>query len=124
MKAATGLGRLKTPLGPRDVRLIVIKGAGEKVFRLAFITPPKLTQNLSEALRRTTFSFRRLSRAEAKDIHPLKIRLIKVQAGDSVKSLSKRMPFETYKREWFRVLNGLGVGDPLTIGQQVKIVSE
>ena len=124
MRATTGLGQLKTGLGLRDVRLLVIKGAGDKVFRMAFITPPKMTQQLSEAFRRTTYSFRRLSRAEAKGIQPLKVRLIKVQAGDSVKSLSKHMPFTKFKREWFRVLNGLSVGDHLAVGQQVKIISD
>jgi len=93
MRATTGSGRLKTSLGPRDIRLLVIKGAGDKVFRLAFITPPKMTQKLGEAFRRTTYSFGRLSWVEAEDIHPLKVRLTKVRAGDSVKSLSKHMPF-------------------------------
>lgn len=124
MRATTGSGRLKTGLGPRDIRLLVIKGAGDKVFRLAFITPPEMTQKLGEAFRRTTYSFRRLSQVEAKDIHPLKVRLTKVRAGDSVKSLSKHMPFTKYKHEWFRMLNGLSKDDHLTVGQQVKIISD
>lgn len=124
MRATTGSGRLKTSLGPRDIRLLVIKGAGDKVFRLAFITPPKMTQKLGEAFRRTTYSFRRLSRVEAKSIHPLKVRLTKVRAGDSVKSLSKHMPFTRFKYEWLRMLNGLSKGDHLTVDQQLKIISD
>jgi predicted Zn-dependent protease len=93
MRSTRGSGQLKTGLGPRDIRLLVIKWAGEKVFRLAFITPPKMTQKLGKAFRRTTYSFGRLSWVEAEDIHPLKVRLTKVRAGDSVKSLSKHMPF-------------------------------
>jgi predicted Zn-dependent protease len=125
MKAATGLGRLKTNQGPRDVRLLVIKGEDENVFRLTFITTPKETQKLSEEFRRTTYSFHRLSPTEAQDVRPLKIRLIKVRKGDTVKTLAyKHMPFEKYKREWFQVLNGLNDGARLTVGQQVKIVSE
>jgi predicted Zn-dependent protease len=72
MRSTRGSGQLKTGLGPRDIRLLVIKGAGDKVFRLAFITPPKMTQKLGEAFRKTTNSFRRLSRVEAKSIHPLR----------------------------------------------------
>ena len=69
--ATTGSGRLKTSLGPRDIRLLVIKGAGNKVFRLAFITPLKMTEKLGEAFRRTTYSFRSLSRKKVKDINSL-----------------------------------------------------
>ncbi|MEZ7845084.1 MAG: hypothetical protein QMB27_03650 [Rhodospirillales bacterium] len=58
-----------------------------------------MTQKLGEAFRKTTNSFRRLSRVEAKSIHPLKVRLTKVRAGDSVKSLSKHMPFTRFKYE-------------------------
>ena len=72
MRATTGSGRLKTSLGPRDIRLLVIKGAGDKVFRLAFITPPKMTQKLGEAFRRTTYNSGRLSWVEAKYINPLR----------------------------------------------------
>jgi len=124
MRAVTGIGKLKTSDGPRDIRLLTIKGRGDKVFRLAFITPPKETQKLSQELRRTTYSFRRLSRVEAKNIHPLKIHLIEVRTGDTVKSLAyQHMPFERYKLEWFQVLNGLDTKDHLVVGQQVKVVS-
>jgi predicted Zn-dependent protease len=125
MHAATGIGLLKTNGGSRDVRLLVIKGEDQNVFRLSFITPPEETQKLSEEFRRTTYSFRCLSETEARNAHPLKIRLIKVKTGDTVRSLAhQHMPFERYKREWFQVLNGLNANDLLTVGQQVKIVSK
>jgi len=125
MNAATGLGLLITNAGRRDVRLLVIKGEGDNVFLLTFITLPEETQKLSEGFRRTTYSFRQLSQTEAQDVRPLKIRLIEVRAGDTIRSLAhKHMPFEKYKGEWFQVLNGLNASDRLTIGQQVKIVSK
>ena len=125
MNAATGLGRIETNAGPRNIRLLVINGEDDKVFRLTFITPFEETQKLSKKFDHTINSFRRLSQAEAQNVRPLTIRLVNVQRGDTVNSLAHRhMPFERYKREWFRVLNGLNANSRLAVGQQVKIVSE
>jgi hypothetical protein len=34
------------------------------------------------------------------------------------------MPFDDFQEQRFRVLNGLGAGEALTVGQRVKIVAE
>jgi hypothetical protein len=65
--------------------------------RNAFIAPIKMAEKLGEGFRRTTYNFRRLSRAEVKDIYSLKVYLTKVWTEDSVKSLSKQMPFTKFK---------------------------
>jgi predicted Zn-dependent protease len=91
---------------------------------LTFTTAPEETQKLSEELRRTTYSFRRLSEAENNDVRPLQIRIIKVRAGDTVESLAKHMPFERFKLEWFQVLNGINTDKRLEVGQKVKVVSK
>jgi predicted Zn-dependent protease len=124
MIAATGVGRLKTSTSHLDIRLLAIKGEGGNVFRLTFTTAPEETQKLSEELRRTTYSFRRLSEAENNDVRPLQIRIIKVRAGDTVESLAKHMPFERFKLEWFQVLNGINTDKRLEVGQKVKVVSK
>ncbi len=124
MPAATGGGRLETSAGLRDVRLLALRGDADKIFRLAFITPPEMTGPLNEGFRRTTYSFHRLSPTQASAIRPLKINVIPIQPGDTVVSLADQMPFEKYKREWFRLLNALDVGDKLTVGQKIKIVAE
>jgi len=122
LAAATGSGRLSTQDGPRDVRLVVIRGDHEKIFRFAFITPPGETAKLATELKRTTYSFRRLSRREAADIQPLRLRVVTVKAGDTIARLADRFPFERFRREWFRLLNNLKPGQKLTPGQQVKMV--
>jgi predicted Zn-dependent protease len=124
MEAATGSTSLRTQQGPRDVRLVAIRYDAETVYRFMFLTPPDLTEELSLGLRETTYSFRRLSEAEAAAIEPLRVKIITVRPGDTVESLAEQMPFGDYREERFRVLNDLPDDAELTPGQRVKIISE
>ena len=69
-------------------------------------------------------SFRRLSQRQAANLRPLRLRVIEVAAADTVESLAARMPFNDFRVERFRVLNGLRPGERLSPGQLVKIVTE
>lgn len=120
MSAATGVGKLDSA----DVRLLVIEGDKNKIFQLAFITPQQSTQKLSTELQRTTYSFRRLSKAEADAVRPLRIRTLTVRRGDTIASLSQRLPFEKFNTEWFQLINSLEAGQTLTPGRTVKIIAE
>ena len=124
MEAATGQARISTRDGARDARLVVIRDARRRIFRLAFLTPPAVTASQAEALQRTTYSFRLLSPAEAAAIRPLRLRVVTVGAGDTPQALAERLPFEKLRLEWFETLNGLAPGQPLTPGAQVKIIAE
>ncbi len=124
LPAATGRTQVRTNEGVRDLRLVAIRDGAEQVWRFAFLTPPADTAKLAAALRETTHSFRKVSAAEAAKWQPWRIRLHKVRAGDTVESLAARLPFESLKVEWFRVLNGLGPGEPLRVGEMVKLVVE
>jgi predicted Zn-dependent protease len=123
LRGATVQGRVSGQDGARDVRLVVMRGDREKIFRFAFITKPSETQRLSTELRRTTFSFRRLSAKEAADIRPLRVRITAAKRGDTVASLAKRYPFERFQKEWFRLLNNMKLGDKIRPGQKVKMVT-
>ena len=83
-----------------------------------------LTERLSEGLRRTTYSFRKLTDAEARELKPQRIRVVTVAAGDTVESLARRMAIEDHQVERFRVLNGLAEGETVRPGQRVKLVAE
>ena len=124
MEAETGAGRISGKDGRRDARLVAIRFARDQVYRFLFLTPPDQTARFDEDLRRATFSFRRLSAAEAAALKPLRIRVVTVRAGDTPESLARRMAVADYPLEHFRVLNGLGAGEPLAPGRRVKIVSE
>ena len=123
LTGATMQGRLSGGDGPRDVRLIAIRAEKDKLFRFAFITKPSETQRLAVELRRTTYSFRRLSKREAADIQPLRLRVVTARRGDTAALLAKRFPFERFQREWFQLLNNLNPNDRIRPGQKIKMVA-
>jgi len=122
LEGYTGAATLQTQDGIRDIRLIVVRGGPDQIFRFAFLTPPDKTSLLSEELQRTTYSFRRISEQEAATLRPLTIKLITVSSHDTVSSLARRLPFGDYNEQWFRVLNGLTGDAKIQPGQRVKTV--
>lgn len=124
MPAATGRTRLRTRDGTFDARLVAIRFAPDHIYRFLFLTPPGATSALDVELRRTTYSFRRLSAAEAAQLKPRRIRLVEVRPGDTPENLARSMAVDDFPVETFRVLNGLKAGQPLEPGRLVKIVAE
>lgn len=120
MEAVTGQARLNG----RDIRLLVIRQDRDHIYRLAIVSLPSETRRRNEDFRRTTFSFRRLSAAEAEAIRPLRLSIATVEPGDTPAKLAARMPIEGFRQEWFDVLNGLSPGQRLEPGTPVKIVVE
>ena len=123
MAAATGSGTVSTDNGKRDVRLVAIRFARDQIYRFLFLTPTDQTARFDEDFRRTTFSFRRLSAAEAGALKPRRIRVVTVRSGDTPETMARRMAFDDFQVERFRVLNGLKPGEQVEIGRRVKIVS-
>lgn len=84
-------------------------------------------KNASDApdrsFRESIGSFRRINPAEAA-AKPLRIKIVKVTARNTVESLARRMAVADRPVERFRVLNGLGPGDKVKQGDMVKIVVE
>jgi predicted Zn-dependent protease len=124
MEAATASGRVNTRNGPKDLRLVAIRGGPNQIFHLRFITSPTMTDRLGVDFRRATFSFRRISKAEAAAIQPLRIKVVRVAPGDTPRRLADRLPFEAFRLRWFETLNGLRPGQGLQPGTRVKIVVE
>jgi predicted Zn-dependent protease len=124
MEAATGATRVSGPKGEIDLRLVAIRFSERQIYRFQFATPPDVTRALAEELKRTAFSFRPLERAEAARLKPLRIRMVRVEAGDSAPALARRMAFDDSPLARFEVLNGLAPGQPLAQGALMKIVVE
>lgn len=122
MAAATAWTRVRTDDGAKDVRLVAVAFDANTIARFFMMTPPDLTAQLSDGLKRTTYSFRRITEQEAAAIKPYRLRIVEVQPGDSVQSLAAAMPFTSLQEERFRVLNGLGPNQTLTPGTLVKTV--
>ena len=124
LKAATATSDLRTDKGWRDVRLVAIRIDLQTIYRFMFVTPPADTEKLALPLRRTTYSFRRLTASEASKLRPLRIKIVTVRKGDTVATMARRMPFSSFARERFEVMNGLREGARLVPGQMVKLVAE
>ncbi|MCC7048747.1 MAG: M48 family metalloprotease [Alphaproteobacteria bacterium] len=124
LPAATGWARVDTNRGARDLRLVAILFDADTIYRFTYITPPALTQSLSFDLRRSTYSFRALTAAEAAQLKPLRLKLVRVVAGDTVESLAQRLAPQDSRDQRFRALNGLGPEDQVQPGQWVKLVVE
>ena len=122
LDAATAASRIDTSQGARDLRLIVIRQAENRIFRFLILTPTSVTQTLAAELRRMTYSFRALSDAEAAAIQPLRIAVRPAEAGETQASLAATMPFREYQLERFDVLNALAPSDALKPGQLIKLV--
>ncbi len=122
LPSATATTRINSRSGQLDVRLVAIGFDSNTIYRFLFATPPSVTESLSVDLRRTTYSFRRLSAEEAAAIKPNRLRIHTVKRGETVSSLAARTPFDDLPEKRFRTLNGLAPGAGLKAGEKVKLV--
>jgi len=94
---------------------------GSDVYRFIFATKQKTTESERNA-RETVNSFRRLSLDEIQSARPLRIKVINVQPGDTVESLSHRMAGVDRPADRFRIINGLEAHAQVKPRDRVKIV--
>ena len=94
---------------------------GTDVYRFIFASRQKTTESDRNA-RETVNSFRQLTLDEVQAARPLRIKVITVQPGDTVESLSHRMAGVDHPMERFRVLNGLDAHAQVKVRDKVKVV--
>jgi predicted Zn-dependent protease len=94
---------------------------GADVYRFIFAAKQKTTESDRNA-RETVNSFRRLTAEEIQAARPLHLKVITVQPGDTVESLSHRMAGVDRPEARFRVLNGLDDHAQVKVRDRVKIV--
>ena len=94
---------------------------GSDVYRFIFAAKQRNTESERNA-RETVNSFRRLTLEEIQAARPLRIKVITVQPGDTVESLSHRMAGIDRPSERFRILNGLDQHAQVKPRDRVKIV--
>jgi len=94
---------------------------GSDVYRFIFAAKQRTTESERNA-RETVNSFRRLTLEEIQAARPLRIKVITVQPGDTVESLSHRMAGIDRPTERFRILNGLDAHAQVKPRDRVKIV--
>lgn len=96
---------------------------GSDVYRFVFASKQKSGDG-DRGFRETVNTFRRLTLAEIQAARPLRLKIITVQPGDTVESLSHRMAGVDRQLERFRILNGLDPKSTVKARDRVKIVSE
>jgi predicted Zn-dependent protease len=94
---------------------------GSDVYRFIFATKQKTTESERNA-RETVNSFRRLTLDEIQSARPLRVKVINVQPGDTVESLSHRMAGVDRPAERFRIINGLEAHAQVKARDRVKFV--
>jgi predicted Zn-dependent protease len=96
---------------------------GADVYRFIFAAKQKSTESDRNA-RETVNSFRRLTADEIQAARPLRIKVVTVQPGDTVESLSHRMVGTDRPEARFRVLNGLDDHAQVKVRDRVKILAD
>lgn len=106
------------------IRVVAIQWSPTEIFRFQMAMPQGVGAGTVEGLKRTTYSFRRLTQAERASIRPQIIQLVTAKAGDTVESLAGRMQVDAGAVERFKALNALKGSERIESGRQYKIISE
>ena len=96
---------------------------GSEVYRFIFAAKTRTAEserNFHEAVG----TFRRLTLAEIQSAKPLRLKIVKVQPGDTAEHLASRMALIDRQLDRFRVLNGLDANTQVQAGDLVKIIVE
>ncbi len=104
---------------PWRFRLYVVRLAGE-VYRFIYAAKTGFDE-ADKSFQESIQTFRRVSPRE-KATRPLRLKIVRVQPGDTIESLAAGMAFTDQQVERFQVLNGIESREDLKVGDLVKIV--
>jgi predicted Zn-dependent protease len=102
---------------------ITVLRVNGKVYRFLFAAPLAAT-GLDAVASSVSQSFKALSEAERTSIKPTRVRIVTVKSGDTVGSLANQMIGVDRKQELFRILNGLSIGQSVSAGSKVKVITD
>jgi predicted Zn-dependent protease len=123
MNAATAAFNARVNGKPVTVRIVAVQWEPNRFFRFQMAIPRNADAQFVDDLKRTTYSFRKMTGEEKESIKPYIMDIIKAGSGDTASSLARRMAFENLKEERFRVLNAMKPGEKVVTGEIYKIVS-
>jgi predicted Zn-dependent protease len=123
MVGATARAVSNTQQGAMDVRFLALARDDKTAFRMLFISPQARTASLSEVFRRSTYSMRRLSAEEARNVRALTLRVRPARDGERIEQLSKYLPYGALNGDWFRVLNDMPAGAQPVAKQILKVIT-
>ncbi|MEZ5792173.1 MAG: M48 family metalloprotease [Nitratireductor sp.] len=102
---------------------ITVVQIDSQVYRFITAAPVGATQ-LPMVSQQITSTFRKMTPSEQAALAPLRIRIIKVGANDTVGTLAARMKSGDDALKLFRLINGLTPGENPQPGTSVKIISD
>lgn len=88
------------------------------------LAAPRFGQGVAGRGQSIASTFRELSKADRAKLKPLRLRIIKARAGDSVERLTRKMRGVKNPGILFRTLNGLNDSARMKPGQKIKIVTD
>lgn len=122
LEAATAVLPIQGRAGPINLRLTVIR-MGNTVYRISGGSHPDDDQIAGE-IYAAMQTFKQMEDWEAALLSPYTIATYSVEAGDTVASLSSKLPFDTFQEQRFRTLNGLDENEEISHGDLVKMIVE
>jgi predicted Zn-dependent protease len=96
---------------------------GGTTYRFVLAAPPA-SADLERAFRQTLDSLREVTPNEARELRPLRLRIVTAREGDTVEGLAGAMSGVDRPLERFLALNGLARGTPVKAGDLYKVVTE
>ncbi len=126
MDAAIGWSQRDTERGTLEFRLVAIRFDQENIYRFLTFAPAEHSDAFAKALRDSILSFRRLGASEAARLKPRRLRVIDIQAGDSLSDLVGKMAVPELHWEQFAILNGLydtQEAVELKPGEKIKLIT-
>lgn len=108
---------------PVNIRVVAIQWSPSQVFRFQMAMPQGVGARTVEDLKRTTYSFHRMTEAERSQVKPQSVQIVTAKSGDTSETLARRMSVDRGALERFRALNDLGPQERIVSGRQYKIIS-
>ncbi len=105
------------------IRLIVIRFGDDRFVRYQMAIPQNYSAEKLEALKRSSYSFKRLNAQEKAHYKPYRLRTVAVKSGDTLQNLAAQMVYDDFPVERFMILNGLDKSQGLVAGTYYKVVS-
>ncbi|MEO3389107.1 M48 family metalloprotease [Mesorhizobium sp. CAU 1741] len=102
---------------------VTVIRAGGQVYRL-LTAAPESSNALEATASQVRDSFRTLSGAEKAALQPLRVRVVRVEPGQTIATLAAQMEGVDGKLDVFRLINALSPGATVSAGQRVKIITD
>ena len=122
MRGATAMFSGRVNGRAATIRIMAIEFKPDQFARFQIAIPQDASKQTIDDLKRASYSFRKLSARERTALKPQRIQIITARPGDTVQSISSKMPFKDLKAERFLTLNALIPGEALKAGQKYKTI--